>query len=191
MSNAQKEEVYYTYADVLGWDEDVRAEIVDGELFMMSYPGTAHQIIVGEIFARLHNFLQGKPCRPFLAPFGVRLFPKNDFSDDTFVEPDIVVICDKSKIDKRGCNGAPDLIVEVLSPSSVRYDKKTKFRLYQQAGVSEYWIVDGESRVLEVHILLNGSYMTQVFDETDEVSVSALPGCIIPLKEIFGGLEPA
>jgi Uma2 family endonuclease len=105
------------------------------------------------------------------------------------VEPDIVVICDKSKIDKRGCNGAPDLIVEVLSPSSVRYDKRTQFRLYQRAGVSEYWIVDGESRVLEVHILLNGSYMTEVFDETDEVPVSTLPGCIIPLKEIFGGQE--
>jgi Uma2 family endonuclease len=185
MSNAYQETAYYTYADLLKWDEEVRAEIIDGELFMMGHPDTAHQVISREIFIRVYNYLTGKLCQAYYAPFGVRLFPKSDFSDDTFVEPDIVVVCDNSKVDKRGCNGAPDLMVEVLSPSSRKHDKKTKFRLYQKAGVREYWVVDPETRMLEVHLLQNGNYITEAYDETDEVSITALPGCVIPLKEIF------
>ena len=177
--------MYYTYADVLEWDESIRAEIIDGDLYMMAPPDTSHQDISREIFVRFCNFLKGKTCRAYSAPFGVRLFPKKNLSDDTFVEPDIIVVCDKNKIDKRGCNGAPDLIIEVLSPSTARHDQMVKFRLYQKAGVREYWIVDGENRVLYVHILENGNYVTTVYDETEEVPVSVLPGCIIPLKEVF------
>jgi Uma2 family endonuclease len=175
----------YTYADVLEWDESVRAEIINGEIFMMAPPSTAHQDISREIFMQLCNFLKGKTCRAYAAPFGVRLFPKKNLSDDTLVEPDIVVVCDKSKIDKRGCDGAPDMIVEILSPSSVRHDQMVKFRLYQKAGVKEYWIVNGENRVLYVHTLLDGNYVTTVYDESDDVPVSVLPGCVIPLKEVF------
>jgi len=178
-------EEYYTYADTLEWDESIRAELIYGEIFMMSSPDTAHQIISGEIFAILHNFLKGKTCQAFYAPFGVRLFPKKNLSDDTLVMPDIVVICDKTKIDKRGCNGAPDFIVEILSPSTSRHDRIEKLRLYQKAGVREYWIVDGENRALHTYILENGNYTTAVYDETEEIPVSVLPGCIIPLKEVF------
>ena len=185
MSTAFKEEVHYTYADVLEWHESVRAEIIGGDIFMMAPPTTEHQEISREIFVRLCNFLRGKTCSAYAAPFGVRLFPKKDLSDDTLVEPDIVVVCDKSKIDKRGCNGAPDMVVEILSPSSARNDQMVKFRLYQRAGVKEYWIVDGENRVVHVHILRDGNYITAVYDESDEVPVSVLPGCVIPLKEVF------
>jgi Uma2 family endonuclease len=180
-----EENDYFTYADVLEWDESVRAEIIDGELFMMSPPFTDHQDIAGELFARLHDFLKGKTCRAYIAPFGVRLFPQAEHSDDIYVEPDIVVVCDKSKIDHRGCNGAPDLVVEILSPSTAHYDQVVKFRLYQKAGVREYWILDGGSRVLYAHILSNGNYITNVYDEADEAPVSVLPGCVIPLNEVF------
>ncbi|MDR1931698.1 MAG: Uma2 family endonuclease, partial [Spirochaetales bacterium] len=119
----EKEESHYTYADYLEWGEDVRAEIIDGEVFMMSPPLRAHQGILGNLFFKLAAFLEGKPCEVYPAPFGVRLFPKNDFSDDTVLEPDIVVVCDLSKLDDRGCNGAPDLIIEILSPSNARHDR--------------------------------------------------------------------
>jgi len=185
MSTAHELNENYTYADVLEWDESVRAEIINGEVFMMSYPDTAHQEISGEIYTQIHNFLKGKTCKAYAAPFGVRLFPKKNLSDDTFVLPDIVVVCDKTKLDKRGCNGAPDLIIEILSPSTASYDRIAKFRLYQKAGVREYWIVDGENRAIYVHVLKNGHYSTTVYDETEEVPVSVLPGCTIPLKEIF------
>ncbi|MDR0553310.1 MAG: Uma2 family endonuclease [Treponema sp.] len=189
MLAAYKEESYYTCADVLEWDEEIRAEIIGGELFMMSAPDTAHQDISREIFVLLCNFLKGKKCTAYAAPFGVRLFPQKDYSDDTYVEPDIVVICDTGKIDKRGCNGAPDMVVEILSPSSVRRDRIVKFRLYQKAGVREYWIVDPETRSVSVHLLSGGNYVTWVYDETDEASVSILPGCVIPLKEVFPAAE--
>jgi Uma2 family endonuclease len=185
MSNAYKEDAFYTYADVLEWDESLRAEIIEGEFYQMAPPDTIHQEIIGELFVHLYTFLKGKTCHAYVAPFGVRLFPKSDFSDDTFVEPDIVVVCDKSKIDKRGCNGAPDMVVEILSPSTAKRDKKTKFQLYQKAGVREYWVVDSENRVLEVHLLRDGNYMTEAYDETDEVPVTVLPGCVIPLNEVF------
>jgi Uma2 family endonuclease len=185
MSTAVSEQIYYTCADVYGWDEDVRAEIIDGELFMTAPPDRVHQDISRELFGPLCNFLKGKTCKAYAAPFGVRPFPKADLSDDTLVEPDIVVVCDPSQLDKRGCNGAPNLVIEILSPSTSRKDQKTKFRLYQKAGVQEYWIVDPESRVVQVHILNNGNYITTVYDETDEVKVSVLPGCVINLKEVF------
>jgi Uma2 family endonuclease len=183
--STQYELTDYTYADVLDWDESVRAEIIDGEIYMMSPPATSHQWISRELFIQLCLFLQGKPCQAFAAPFGVRLFPKKDLSDDTFVEPDIVVICDSAKLDERGCNGAPDLIIEILSPSTTRKDQKVKFRKYQEAGVREYWIADPENAMVYVHILNGNQYTTKVYDETDEVPVTILPGCVIKLREVF------
>jgi Uma2 family endonuclease len=107
------------------------------------------------------------------------------------VEPDIVVVCDRTKLDKRGCNGAPDLIIEILSPSNSRHDRIVKFRKYQEAGVREYWIVDPDQQVVEIHVLDQGSYFTTVFDETGEPAVTVLPGCVIKLGEVFPVKEPA
>jgi Uma2 family endonuclease len=176
----------YTYADVLEWDETVRAEIIDGELYMMAPPARLHQDISRELFGQLYNYLDGKPCKIYAAPFGVRLFPKEDRSDDTFVEPDIAVICDSSKLDDWGCSGAPDLIIEIISPSNSRHDRLVKFQKYLAAGVREYWIVDPEARTVEVHILDRGRYVTAVYDETDTVPVTVLPGCAINLAKVFG-----
>ncbi|MDR0587211.1 MAG: Uma2 family endonuclease [Treponema sp.] len=192
----------YTYADVLEWDESVRAEIINGELFMMAPPLTQHQLILSELFFIIKRFLQGKPCKVIPAPFGVRLFPRDDLSDDTMVEPDITVICDPDKIDDRGCNGAPDMVIEILSPSNKRHDQLRKFNLYLDAGVKEYWVVDPEQESIQVHVLREDRYTTAVYalPRKDEelppalakvevasvAPVSVLPGLKIDLRDVFG-----
>jgi Uma2 family endonuclease len=128
--------------------------------------------------------LKGKPCKVYAAPFSVRLFPAADLSDDTVVEPDIVVVCDSRKLDDRGCNGAPDLIIEILSPSTTRHDKILKFRKYREAGVREYWVLSPEEKNFVVYILKNGEYAASAYDDT--VPVAVLPGCEIDLKTVFG-----
>ena len=144
---------------------------------------------------RLANFLEGKTCQVFAAPFGVRLFPKEDKADDTVVEPDIVVICDPSKIDERGCNGAPDLVIEILSPSSRRKDRSLKRELYQMAKVCEYWIVSPEDCEIEVHLFENNSIKLYGINESETpddtklpeiVPVFVLAGLEIDVNDIFG-----
>jgi Uma2 family endonuclease len=185
MNALLKEYPCYTYADVLEWDDDVWAEIIDGELYMMAEPLTVHQDILRELYVPICNFLKGKPCKAFCAPFGVRPEPKWDNSDKTRVQPDITVICDKSKISERGCHGAPDFIIEILSPSTSGVDLKVKFDLYQRIGVREYWIVDPKLRRVYVHLLTNGAYTKQAYGDTEPVEVNVLPGCIFNLKEAF------
>jgi Uma2 family endonuclease len=186
MPSLAQEISYYTYADVLEWDEDIRAEIIDGELYMLAAPTRFHQGILMELAGQLRDFLKGKPCKVYPAPFDVRLFPQDDLSDDTVVEPDIVVVCDSSKLDDRGCNGAPDLIIEILSPSTARFDRVLKFRKYLEAGVREYWIVSPEEQTVEAYILDAGRYITKTYDQTDDVPVTVLPGCTIALPPVFG-----
>ena len=143
----------YTFADCLTWDERERIEIIDGEAFMMAAPSRIHQEICFEIGRQLGNYLEGKPCKVYPAPFGVRLFEQDGDRPedvDTMVEPDLSVVCDRSKLDKYGCKGAPDMVIEVLSPSTQRHDQLVKLNLYQQAGVQEYWIVDPENRTVRV-----------------------------------------
>ena len=136
---------HYTFADCLTWGENERIEIINGEAVMMAPPSRTHQKISGELFRQIANFLEGKKCEVYAAPFAVRLFEKDGDTPedvDTIVEPDISVVCDHNKLDKHGCKGAPDLVMEILSPSTMRHDRFTKFNLYQRAGVREYWIVD-------------------------------------------------
>jgi Uma2 family endonuclease len=175
----------YTWADYLEWDENMRIELVDGEAFSMAPPSGPHQGVVGELFYRIRGFLEGKPCKVYPAPYAVRLNPREDGGDDTVLEPDIVVVCDPAKLDKHGCKGAPDLVIEVLSPSTVRHDRIVKFRKYQRAGVREYWIVDPETQSIQACVLENGRYVTSMYDEADTAPISVLPGCRIVLKDIF------
>jgi Uma2 family endonuclease len=184
-SLAREEQPHYTYADVLGWDEDVRVEIIDGELYAMAPPTRFHQDIIWEMSRQFGNFLQGKPCKGYTAPFGVRLFPQDNQGDGTYVEPDIAVVCDSSKLDNKGCNGAPDLIVEIVSPSTARHDRVVKFRKYLEAGVREYWVVNPEEQTVQAHILDDGRYITKTYDETDDLPVTVLPGCVIALSLVF------
>ena len=178
----------YTYADYSAWPEGERWELIDGAAFAMATPSEAHQTVLGEIFGQLRDFLKGHPCKVFVAPFSVRL--NADAGDDTVVEPDILVVCDESKRDGKGVVGAPDLVVEVLSPSTAKYDKSTKYRLYRGSGVREYWIVDPDDKILMANVLHDGRYLGSVyFEEDTAVPVEVLDGCTINLTEAFEGLE--
>lgn len=119
----------------------------------------------------------------FIAPFDVRLNADN--TDDTVVQPDVFVVCDKSKLDGKSCKGVPDMIIEVLSPSSLGRDKVLKFNKYQKAGVLEYWIVDPEGRNVTVHVLKNGEYMSKAYGDEETAPVNVLDGCQINLREVF------
>ena len=180
----------YTFADCLTWGEDERIEIIDGEAIMMAPPSSRHQEISGALFAQLYNYLEGKQCRVYAAPFAVRLFEQDGDAPedvDTMVEPDLSVICDRNKIDKKGCKGAPDLVIEILSPSTQRHDRLVKLGLYQRAGVREYWIVDTENRT--VQIMLHGGDGTlqlhEVYSQGDIARVNVLEGCFIDLSKVF------
>ena len=173
----------YTYADLVNCDTEERYELIDGVSYVMEAPTEAHQRIITNLVVQLHNFLKGKPCRVYPAPFAVCL--NADAGDDTVTQPDIVVICDYSKLDKKGYKGAPDLVIEVLSPSTASKDNLLKFNRYLQAGVREYWIVDPDSKVVTVNILDNGKYYITPYGETDTVSVHVLEGCEISLPDVF------
>lgn len=181
----------YTFADCLTWGEDERIEIINGEAVMMAPPSRVHQEVLMELSAQIHAYLAGKKCRVYPAPFAVRLFEKGGDTPedvDTMVEPDISVVCDPSKLDDAGCKGAPDLVIEILSPSSMRHDRVTKFNLYQQAGVREYWIVDPTQKSVLIFLLENGRYTAKEFgDAGDRVQVNVLDGCFIELSKVFPG----
>ena len=184
---AEKER--YTFADVLTWPDDERAEIIDGEAVMMAPPTTAHQLISFEIGRQLGNYLEGKKCCAIPAPFAVRLFEKDGDSPDdvdTMVEPDISIVCDTSKLDKHGCKGAPDMVVEILSPSTQRHDRLVKLGLYQRAGVREYWIVDPDSSTVQVFLQQDGSLqLHEVYDRQGVAKVNVLDGCFVELAKVF------
>ena len=183
------EELRYTFADALTWKEDERIVIVDGEAFMMAPPSRGHQKISGELFGQLREYLKGKKCEVYAAPFAVRLFEEDGDRPedvDTLVEPDISVVCEASKLDDAGCKGAPDLVMEILSPSTTRHDRFTKFNLYQRAGVREYWIVDPLEKTVQVFVLENGRYTAKDFGaDGDKMRVNVLDDCVIDLAEVF------
>lgn len=155
MDTAEQLQHKYTYADVAQRPEDERWELIEGVPYAMTSPQRLHQAIVSELCRQVGNYLQGKPCKFYVAPFDVRL-PRKDEADakiETVVQPDLSVICDPSKLDKQGCRGAPDWIIEVLSPSTALKDMNAKRSLYQQHGVQEYWIIHPEDRWILVYLL--------------------------------------
>lgn len=182
MSQAAHERQRCTYGDLLKWDDGIRYELYDGQPVALASPSSAHQMIVTALVAQFYDFLKGKKCKVLPAPYDVFLFARKD--DDwtgakTIVQPDISVVCDPDKIDKRGCKGAPDLVIEVASPSTRRNDRLVKFYQYQQAGVREYWLVDPDARIVLVHRLEEGQY---------GVSEAYAAGASVPVG-IFDGFE--
>lgn len=185
---AEKER--YTFADVLMWPDDERAELINGEVFLMApAPSRAHQGISMELSRQFANYLEGKKCKAYHAPFDVRLFEQegnNPEDVDTVVEPDITIVCDPSKLDDRGCKGAPDMVVEILAPSTQRHDRLVKLELYQRAGVREYWIVDPDSSTVQVFLQRDGSLqLHEVYDRQGVAKVNVLDGCFIELSKVF------
>jgi Uma2 family endonuclease len=191
----EDEEIYYTYADYLTWETDKRYEIINGTAYMMSAPSVAHQAISRELLLQFGNFLKGKSCQVFAAPFDVRLFPKEDESDDTVLQPDLLVICDKTKIaDGKACRGAPDLVIEILSPSNRDIPMLLKFSKYLKAGVREYWLIDPEEKDVVVHILertdekSQDHYISTVHSGPEPLAVSILPGLNIDFNSVWSVL---
>jgi Uma2 family endonuclease len=184
-----KRDTKYSYADYLQWDDEQRWELIDGVPYNMSpAPTFAHQKVSGNILAAFHHYLLDKSCEVLAAPFDVRLSGEEQ-DQETFhvVQPDIVVICDRHKIDQRGCKGAPDLVVEILSPgTAVKRDRRDKFRLYEKYGVREYWIVDPLHETIEVYLLQESGFgEQQLYIKGDVMEVSIFEDCQISLDDVF------
>ncbi len=189
MGLALRDQEHHTYADYLGWPEDVRYELIDGAAYLMApAPTLDHQDFAGEIYFQLRQGLQGKPCRAFIAPVDVRL-PKAQEADeqiDTVVQPDVLVICDEGKLDRRGVRGAPDFVVEVLSPSTASHDHVLKRLVYERAGVREYWLVHPTDRMVTIYRLENGEYgKPDVRELSAETPVGILPGVAIVWDDLL------
>ena len=183
--------VNYTYADYVKWQFKERLELIRGKIFRMSLaPNTIHQQILIKIGAEFYNFLKGKTCSVFVAPFDVRLPVKNKKKDNeifTVVQPDVCIVCDESKIDERGCCGAPDLVIEILSPGNSKKEVRLKFELYQEAGVKEYWIVNPEEQNLVVFILNDKDEYENIkmYAGGDVLTTAILPDYSINVNKIF------
>ena len=186
---------YYTYADYLTWPEDVRYELIDGVAYLMApAPTLDHQELAGGIYVQLRQTLEGQRCRPFIAPVDVRL-PRHDEADeriDTVVQPDVLVVCDPAKLDRRGVRGAPDLVVEVLSPGTAVHDHVRKRRVYERAGVREFWLVHPLDRMVTVYRLAGGEYgKPEIYALTGSTPVAALPGVAVTWDALVERLMPA
>jgi Uma2 family endonuclease len=182
----------YSYADYLNWEIDKRLELIGGKIFKMSpAPGAYHQEISAIVLSEIFAFLKNKPCKVYAAPFDVR-FPRRsldgDKDIDTVLQPDISVICDQHKIDKRGCIGAPDIVVEILSPGNSRKELKYKYEVYEEFGVREYWIIQPEEKLFSQYILdENGKFQApRVLTATEIITSNVLPGFSLTLQEVFG-----
>ena len=174
----------YTYADYITWEDDPRCELIDGEVIVMEAPSIEHQRISKKLFRQLDLFLEGKKCEVFYAPIDVCLSGKGD-DDTTVVQPDIVVICDHRILDEKRCNGAPDFVIEILSPSTKKYNKHQKMNKYMNAGVREYWIVDPDSETVAVHVFDRDNFFIGYYEYDESVPVHVLGGFEISLRDVF------
>jgi Uma2 family endonuclease len=184
----------YTYADYLQWDLDHMVELIKGKVFRQAAaaPQRIHQDLSGRIFNKLFNHLTDKHCKVYAAPFDVRLpyQSNNDKEIQTVVQPDICVICDLTKLDKMGCLGAPDLIMEILSPSNNKKELQNKYEVYEESGVTEYWVVHPYEQTLLVYSLTEGTYVpSKLFTLGDKVASQCIEGFVLDLDELFEGLE--
>ncbi len=184
----------YTYADYYKWRFDERVELIKGKIFKMSpAPNPYHQELAGNIFNILKNFLRKKQCKVYFAPIDVRLIRKSKNDEDiiTVLQPDICVVCDLTKIDKRGCIGAPDLVVEVLSPGNSTKELRNKYEVYEESGVKEYWVVSPQNQTFIIYTLHDGKFqLSPVKMPGDIVTSTVLPGIEIDLTELFKDIDP-
>jgi Uma2 family endonuclease len=179
----------YSYADYVKWDFKERVELIMGKIFRMSQaPNSRHQLLSFKLSGFLWDYIKGHPCQVFPAPFDVRI-PRRSIDDQdiiTVVQPDLSVVCDKSKIDMRGCVGAPDIVVEILSPGNNNVELNNKFDIYQEAGVKEYWIISPQDNTFIANTLTDGKYVTSRPLTAGAVFTSSvLPGFSLVLSELF------
>ncbi|CAA7600506.1 Restriction endonuclease type II-like [Acididesulfobacillus acetoxydans] len=183
----------YNYADYLNWPKGERWEIIDGVPYMQSAPTWQHQAVSGNIFAQFHGYLKDKPCRVFAAPFDVCI-PEADESDEdisnVISQPDIAIVCDQGKLRKTGYFGIPLIIVEIVSPSTAKNDKLTKFNAFEKAGVREYWLVEPEIMLVNVFVLQeNKRYgRPEIYSNEDKIKVNSFPDFEVDLAAVFANL---
>lgn len=189
MNSEAQEPRRYTYGDLMEWDDGRRYELYDGLPVALASPSNVHQLVLMELAAQLHDFLKGKTCKVYPSPFDVRLFDTaEDRPEDSenVVQPDLMVVCDPSKVDRHGIHGAPDLVIEITSPSTRRNDRLVKFNRYQRAGVREYWIVDPDTRIVLVHTLEEGQYhAADAYTVGAQVPVGIFEDFHIDLASVF------
>ena len=182
----------YTYADYLTWQIDEMVELIRGKVFRQAAaPRVIHQQVAGNVFVALSIYLKRKKCSVFIAPFDVRLPVKSKRNEDidTVVQPDICVICDPDKLDEAGCIGAPDLVVEVLSPGNNKKELQNKYEVYEESGVREYWVIHPNECTLLVYTLIDGRYdASKIFTHGDRVASQAVEGFVLDLEEVFEDL---
>lgn len=181
----------YTYADYLSWQFQERVELIRGHLFPMSpAPNTFHQQISGALYFSLYGYFLGKSCQVFAAPFDVRLpISLKKGQTTTVVQPDLCIICDPNKLDNQGCDGAPDLIIEILSPGNSKKEMREKYQVYEEARVHEYWLVYPLDREVRIYVLNEeGKYIGLAPVLEDEVLRSVVfPELEVDLGMVFGG----
>lgn len=177
----------YTYSDYLRWQFSERVELIRGFIMKMSpAPNRYHQVVSQNLSGLFYNSFRKHPCDVYLAPFDVRLPIKSKKKDTTVVQPDICVVCDKSKLDDAGCNGAPELMIEILSPNNSKHDLDTKFKLYEEAGVLEYWIVHPVIKMLLVYTLINEKYIgLPPQTEGENIRSPLFPDMQIAIVDVF------
>jgi Uma2 family endonuclease len=182
----------YTYADYLTWKFEQTVELIKGHLLKMSAPNRKHQEISWQLSGVFFTTFKNRKCKAYAAPFDVRLLDKNKSLKEnkdvlTVVQPDLCIICDKSKLDEKGGIGAPDLIVEILSPGNSTKEMKTKKLLYEECGVREYWVIDPTHETLIQYFLQeNGTYSSpQIYVSSELVQSAIFPELQVALMDIF------
>jgi Uma2 family endonuclease len=184
----KKQDKPFTYADYLSWPDDERWELINGTAYDMSpAPSRRHQDILRELSLQIAGFLQDKPCRIYYAPFDVRLPEGNETEKEikTVVQPDLVIICDEKKLDDKGCIGAPDIIIEILSPATAVKDKIEKFSIYEKHKVKEYWLVEPSDNTVMVFTLGKNKEYGKPKTYSEKITTPILEGLEIDLKQIF------
>lgn len=194
MAITQRDAQHYTYRDYLTWPDDNHDELIDGTAYVREPPAPTltHQGLVGQLHYQICVALEDKPCRVYIAPVDVRL-PKSDEPDDevdTVVQPDVLIVCDRNKLDGRGVRGAPDWIAEVLSPSTASHDLLRKIPAYERAGVREAWLVYPIERTVAIYVLKDGRYgRATVQDLKGKATLTAVPGVSIDWDRLLSRLE--
>ena len=194
MTLPQRDTQHHTYGEYLTWSDDRREELIDGIAYIKEPPAPSllHQELVGELYHQLRMALEDKPCRVYVAPLDVRLPRSEEVDDeiDTVVQPDVLIVCDRQRMDRRGLRGSPDWLAEVLSPRTARHDRILKIPAYERAGVPEVWLIHPTDRTVAIYRLQQGRYGHPIVATLKgKTSLTAVPGVSIDWDRLLSRLE--